>query len=333
MILLIALVVLIAGVASSLGAPLPIAILAGIVVPFIGSTLYLRLSRQNAPTNKLTPDDPRTSRFLTMLIARYREQGFREGVAGLEQVARDYEARRWAEANARFGRLTSTVGRSPYATLLIGVWQKTWRDASAPGNRRISVRSAQPAPSTTVAARPTRPATAPAERAKPTAKDGPWTAANAERDAGLMLRAVLYSLVTPTLPASAQGYASALAKSVTEGNEKTLLVLLSGVTYFVSKVHLLRGDPFEDPAYVPYSRLLAAHFMNAATPCLPGPDAPADEIRVANAGRLAADISGPSMALVEAFGIVGSSAIESSARSGGGRQHRGTADATAANGA
>ena len=311
MIVLIVLIVIIVGVTSSLGAPMPLAIVAGFVLPFVGSTLYLRLSKQDAPTNKLAPGDPRTSRFLSMLTASYRDQGFDEGVRSLEQVSRDYEAGRWAEANSRFGGLSSVVARSPYATILIGIWQATWRDAANPDNRRVSMRSAQPASARPKGARTT---TAPRVLAEPTANDGPWSPTNAERDAGLILRAVLYSLVTPTVPASAQGYASAIAKTVTEGNEKTLLVLLSGVTYFVSKVHLLRGDPFEDPAYPPYSRLLAAHFMNAATPCLPGPNAPADKIRVANAGRLAADISGPSMALVEALGIVGSSAIESASR-------------------
>jgi hypothetical protein len=311
MIVLIVLIVIVAAMASSFGAPMPVAILAGLVLPFAGSALYLRLSKQDAPTNKLPPHDPRTARFLSMLMARYRDQGFDEGVTSLEQVSRDYEAGRWAEANSRFGRLTSVVARSPYATILIGIWQSTWRDAANPGNRRSSLRSVQPAPARRNGARM---ATALEAVSEPTASDGPWTAANAERDAGLFLRAVLYSLVTPTVPASAQGYASAIAKTVTEGNEKALLVLLSGITYFVSKVHLLRGDPFDDPSYPAYSRLLAAHFMNAATPCLPGPNAPADKIRVANAGRVAADISGPSMALVEALGIVGTSAIEARSR-------------------
>ena len=311
MILLIALFVAIVWLASSLGAPMPLAMVAGLVLPFVGSSLYLRLSKQDAPMNKLAPGDPRTGRFLSMLVARYRDQGFDEGVASLERISRDYEAGRWTEASDRFRHLTSTVARSPYATLLIGIWQAAWRDASTPDNRRVSMRSPQPVPARINASHATPEPNAVVE---PAASDGPWTAANAERDAGLLLRAVLYSLVTPTVPASAQGYASVIAKTVNDGDQKALLFLLSGVNYFLSRVHFLRGDPFEDPAYLPYARLVAAHFMNAATSCLPGPNAPADKIRVANAGRLAAEISGPSMALVEAFGAVGSSAIESASR-------------------
>ena len=104
--------------------------------------------------------------------------------------------------------------------------------------------------------------------------------------------------------------ATAIGRSVTEGNEKSLLVLLSAVTYFVGKVHFRRENPLDDPAYLPYTRLLAAHFMNEATQCLPGPSAPRDEVRIANASRLAADVSQASMALVEAIGVVGSSAVE-----------------------
>jgi len=113
-----------------------------------------------------------------------------------------------------------------------------------------------------------------------------------------------------------QGVQTTIGRTVVEGNDKLLFVLLSSLTYFVAKVHFLRDDPFADPTYVPYSRLLAAHFMNAAVQCLPGPDSPSEEIRRANAARLAAETSQASMALVEALGIVGSSAIESAASSG-----------------
>lgn len=89
------------------------------------------------------------------------------------------------------------------------------------------------------------------------------------------------------------------------------MVLLSALTYFVGKVHFLRDDPSRDPDYLPYSRLLAAHFMNAATQCLTGLNAPREEARVANASRLAADVSQASMALVEALGVVDSSTVES----------------------
>jgi hypothetical protein len=143
-----------------------------------------------------------------------------------------------------------------------------------------------------------------------TAQD-PWAAQNAERDSGLFLRAVLYAMASDDASATATSYAGAIGRCVSEGDDKSLLVLLSALTYFVGKVHFLRDDPFDDPAYLPYSRLLAAHFMNAATQCLPGPTAPRDEVRVANARRLAADVSQASMALVEALGIVGASAIES----------------------
>jgi len=149
-----------------------------------------------------------------------------------------------------------------------------------------------------------------------TPREGPWNAGNAERDAGLFLRAVLYAMFTPDVSASAKAYATTIGRTVVEGNDKLLFVLLSSLTYFVAKVHFLRDDPFADPTYVPYSRLLAAHFMNAAVQCLPGPDSPSEEIRRANAARLAAETSQASMALVEALGIVGSSAIESAASSG-----------------
>jgi hypothetical protein len=148
-------------------------------------------------------------------------------------------------------------------------------------------------------------------RARAASGEGPWSAANAERDAGLFLRAVLYSMFTPDAPVSAKTYATAIGRTVVEGNDKLLLVLLSSLTYFVAKVHFLRDDPFADPTYVPYSRLLAAHFMNAAAECLPGPNPPSEEIRRANGQRLAAETSQASMALVEALGIVGSSAAES----------------------
>jgi hypothetical protein len=142
-------------------------------------------------------------------------------------------------------------------------------------------------------------------------RPSPWAAQNAERDAGLFLRAILYALVSDDASASAKSYSVAIGRSVSTGDEKAVLVLLSALTYFVGKVHFLRDDPFEDPAYVPYSRLLAAHFMNAATQCLPGPNAPREEDRVANARNLAADVSQASVALVEALGIVGASAMES----------------------
>jgi hypothetical protein len=140
--------------------------------------------------------------------------------------------------------------------------------------------------------------------------EGPWNAANAERDAGLFLRAVLYSMFTPDVSASAKAYATVIGRTVVEGNDKLLFVLLSSLTYFVAKVHLQRDDPYADPAYVPYLRLLAAHFMNAAAECLPGPNPPSEKIRRVNGARLAAETSQASMALVEALGIVGSSATE-----------------------
>ena len=146
-------------------------------------------------------------------------------------------------------------------------------------------------------------------RREPTS-GGPWAAQNAERDAGLFLRAVLYAMLSHDASTSAKAYATAIGQSVTEGNEKFLLVLLSALTYFVGKVHFLRDDPFHDPDYLPYSRLLATHFMIAATQCLPGPCAPREQVRIANASRLAADMTQASMALVEALGVVGSSAVE-----------------------
>ena len=123
------------------------------------------------------------------------------------------------------------------------------------------------------------PTTTPAQRDAPDTRggsihQGPWAAQNAERDAGLFLRAVLYAMISPNVPASAKAYATAIGQTVTDGNEKFVLVLLSSLTCYVGKVHFLRDDPFADPAYLPYSRLLAAHFMNEATQCLPGPNAP-----------------------------------------------------------
>jgi len=144
--------------------------------------------------------------------------------------------------------------------------------------------------------------------------EGPWAAQNAERDAGLFLRAVLYAMLSHDVSASAKVYATVIGQSVTEGNEKSLLVLLGMLIDFVGKVHFLRDDPLDDPAYLPYLRLLAAHFMNAATQCLPGPSAPREEVRIANASRLAADVSRASMALVEALEVVGASAVESISR-------------------
>ncbi len=146
-------------------------------------------------------------------------------------------------------------------------------------------------------------------------REGPWSAANAERDAGLFLRAVLYSMFTPDVSPSAKAYATVVGRAVVEGDDEHLLALLTAITYFVAKVHFLQGDPFADPAYVSYSRLLAAHFMKAAAECLPGPNPPSDEIRRANGVRLAAETSKASMALVEALDIVGTSATESAAAS------------------
>lgn len=305
MILLIGLVALVAGVAIWAGIPWPLAIVAGFALPLVGSTLYLRVSHQDAPTGSLTPNDPRTRRFLVLLIERYRAQGYDHGAAALEEVLRDYDSGEVEQASTRLAHLSSTVAHSPSATMLISIWQGTWRDAGKSSGVTSPPRALQP--------RADPPARTTGSKGEPHGKpstDGPWAAERAEPDAGLFLRAVLYSLLSPAASVSAKTYAAAIARSVTEGNEKTLLVLLSAVTYFVGKVHFLRDDPMSDPAYLPYSRLLTAHFMNAATQCLPGPNAPREDVRVANASRLAADSNQASMALVEALGVVGSSAVE-----------------------
>ncbi len=109
----------------------------------------------------------------------------------------------------------------------------------------------------------------------------------------------------------------AIGASVTEGNEGSLLLLLSGLTYFVGRVHFLLDDPFDGPEYVPYSESLATHFMSAAEQCLPGPSAPPEPIRIANASRLAADVSPASMALVEALDSVGADFLSQSKASPG----------------
>ena len=306
MILLIILVALVAGVAIGAGVPWPLAIVAGIALPLVGSTLYLRVTNQAAPTGTLTPNDPRSRRFLVLLSERYRAQGYEHGAAALEDVLRDYDSGRVEQASTRLARLSSTVAHSPSATMLISIWQGTWRDAGKSSGVASQRRTPQTPPNPL-------PRTSSGSNGEPRSNPstgGPWAAERAEPDAGLLLRAVLYSLLSPEVSASAKAYATVIGRSVTEGNEKSLLVLLSAVTYFVGKVHFLRDNPMDDPTYLPYSRLLAAHFMNAATQCLPGPTAPREEVRVANASRLAADTSQASMALVEALGVVGSSAME-----------------------
>jgi hypothetical protein len=105
MILLILLVALIAGVAISAGAPWPLAIVAGIALPLVGSTLYLRVTRQDAPTRRLPPNDPRTRRFLAMLIERYRAQDYEHGAAVLEDVLRDYDHGQVERASGQFAGL------------------------------------------------------------------------------------------------------------------------------------------------------------------------------------------------------------------------------------
>lgn len=305
MILLIVLVATVAGVAIWAGVPWPLAIVAGIALPLVGSTLYLRVSHQDAPTGTLTPNDPRTRRFLALLSERYRAQGYEHGAVALQEALCDYDSGQVGQASARLATLSSAVAHSPSSTMLISIWQRAWRDAGSGSGVGVQpVRPAQTRPDDA-----TRPSTdGHVDRRSPPAFEGPWAAQNAERDAGLFLRAVLYSLLSHDAPASSKAYATAIGQSVTEGNEKTLLVLLSAVTYFIGKVHFLRDDPTADPAYLPYSRLLAAHFMNGATQCLPGPNAPREDVRTANASRMAADMSEASVAVVEALGIVGSSA-------------------------
>lgn len=310
MILLIVLVALIAGAAMWAGAPWPLAIVAGIALPLVGSTLYLRVTRQDAPTRRLSPNDPRTRRFLAMLIERYRAQDYEHGAAVLEDVLGDYDLGHVERASERFAGLSSAIAHSPYATMLISIWQATWRDAATP--TRVDGREQRArSPKQGTDESPVKNAGSHSDVREEQSPQGPWAAQNAERDAGLFLRAVLYALHSHDASSSAKAYATAIGRSVTEGNDKSLLVLLSALTYFVGKVHFLRDDPMDDPGYLPYSRLLTAHFMNAATQCLPGPTAPREEVRIANAGRLAADVSQASMALVEALGVVGSSAVES----------------------
>jgi hypothetical protein len=243
-----------------------------------------------------------------MLIERYRAQDYEHGAAAVEDALRDYDLGHVEQASARLASLSSTVAHSPSATMLISIWQGTWRDAGRrSGFATQQVQPPQPSPDPSAA----RSAGSNGYPRRQPPSEGPWAAQNAERDAGLFLRAVLYSLSSHDVSASAKAYATVIGRSVTDGNEKSLLVLLSALTYFVGKVHFLRDDPFRDPDYLPYSRLLAAHFMNAATQCLPGPSAPPEEVRVATASRLAADVNQASMALVEALGVVGPSAVES----------------------
>jgi hypothetical protein len=128
-ILLILVTVLIAGAAIGIGLPWPLAIVAALVLPLVGSTLYLRISHQDAPMRTLTPNDPRTRRFLALLIERYRAQDFEHGAAVLEDVLRDYDAGQVERAGERLGSLSSTVAHSPFSTMLIAIWQRAWRDA------------------------------------------------------------------------------------------------------------------------------------------------------------------------------------------------------------
>jgi hypothetical protein len=308
-IVLIVLVALVAGAAIAAGAPWPLAIVVGIALPFIGSTLYLRITHQDAPTTRLTANDPRTRRFLALLIERYRAEDYEQGAATLEDIQRDYDLGDVNQASERFAALSSSVAHSPYATMLISIWQETWRDAGKPAavvGREQAAQSPNRQPEPSLVGNPGRSADI---RAEPP-PEGPWATENVERDAGLFVRAVLFALLSSDVSATARGYAAAIGRSVTEGDEKSVLVLLSALTYYVGKVQFLRDDPFADPDYLPYSRLLATQFMSIATQCLPGPTAPRQELRIANAARLGADMSGASMALVEALEVVGSSALE-----------------------
>jgi hypothetical protein len=270
-----------------------------------------------APVTSIKPSDPRVERFLRLLTATFERvphliptpkpewahQPLISFAVRAANALTAYEEEDYSKANLWFGGLGRGVASHSSSTTLIAEWNRLWKVSKDPDRTQTALDALGFSPKgKAVPDNGSRQGDAASE-------EGPWAAANAERDAHLALRAVLYVLThdETEVGANAQSFATVIGVSVGNGDDKSLLTTLSALTYFLSTVHM-GLNPFDDPKYISYSRLLTTHFVNAAEPCMPGRRGLPEHVWKANAAREAANVSPASMAWVEALEIVGSSA-------------------------
>lgn len=127
--LFVVLAIVVAWAAIAFGISWPIAVIIGVVMPGLGSWLWLAMSGQNAPTGNLKPDSPRTLWFLQSLADRYRSVGRPDLARDVETIVGLFEAGQSSEANMQFSGLSNRVSRDRQSTDLITQWQQSWRDS------------------------------------------------------------------------------------------------------------------------------------------------------------------------------------------------------------
>jgi hypothetical protein len=116
-------------VASFAGAPAPVAAVIGLLGPLLMSAAYLRLSGRDVPTRRLDWSDPRSSVYLSRLATRLHAVGVPGLAAQAVQAMDAAKSGALTDADTRYSALIGAISRSPRATDLIALTQRTWRES------------------------------------------------------------------------------------------------------------------------------------------------------------------------------------------------------------